>query len=41
MNYLKNKWNKLRTYINRRELQFMLSVSFTLVALVGQEQKTE
>ena len=35
MNYLKNKWNELRTYINRRELQFMLSVSFTLVALVG------
>lgn len=35
MDYLKNKWNKLRTYVNRRELQFMLSVSFTLVALVG------
>lgn len=35
MNYIKDKWNRLLEYINRRGLQFVLSISFTLVALVG------
>ena len=35
MNYIKNKWNMLLRQVNQRGLQFMISVSFTLVALVG------
>lgn len=35
MNYFKNKWKGLLNHINQRGLQFMISASFTLVALVG------
>ena len=35
MNYIRNKWNTLLGKVNRRGLQFMISVSFTLVAMVG------
>ncbi len=35
MNYIKNKWNMLLRQVNQRGLQFMISVSFTLVAMVG------
>ncbi len=35
MKYIKNKWNQLVGYIKRRDLQFVISASFTLVALIG------
>ena len=35
MKYIKNKWNQLVCHIKRRDLQFVISASFTLVALIG------
>lgn len=35
MKFLKKKWKQLAEYVNSRGLQFVISVSFTLVALVG------
>lgn len=35
MEYIKKRWNRLIGQVNRRGLQFVLSASFTLVALVG------
>ena len=35
MKFIKKKWKQLAEYMNSRGLQFVISVSFTLVALVG------
>ena len=35
MKFIKKKWKQLAEYVNSRGLQFVISVSFTLVALVG------
>ena len=35
MKFIKKKWKQLAEYANSRGLQFVISVSFTLVALVG------
>lgn len=35
MNYIKKKWHALLSAVSNRGMQFVISVSFTLVALVG------
>lgn len=35
MNYIKKKWHAFLSSVSNRGMQFMISVSFTLVALVG------
>lgn len=35
MRFIKKKWKQLAEYVNSRGLQFVISVSFTLVAFVG------